>query len=162
MSKIREPIDRFMDKVQIVAESGCWIWTGSVLKSGYGSFNCGDAANSTTAHRWAYRHFKGEIPDGMFVCHTCDVRCCVNPEHLFVGTHADNMGDAARKGRTNRKPKYWGEKQHLSKLTEEKVREIRKEHSGAYGDGKRLAERFGVSISAISAVVKNRTWKHVK
>jgi hypothetical protein len=158
----REPIKRFMEKVHIVAESGCWVWTGTVLKSGYGNFYRGDELGAETAHRWSYVHFKDEIPDGMFVCHKCDVRSCVNPDHLFVGTQKENMQDAKAKGRISGGNGIVGTDQHLSKLNEDAVRYIRQHYTGAHGEVKEFATKFGVTISTALKVAKNQTWRHVK
>ena len=78
--------------------SGCWIWIGSTGNSGYGKtrFNHSD---DLLAHRVSYLGFKGEIPQGMCVLHSCDTRTCVNPQHLFLGTHSDNSKDMVAKGR---------------------------------------------------------------
>lgn len=92
--------DRFMQYV-CVNESGCWIWTGSRLTSGYGQSVRIDASErwklgkpvQEGAHRVSYKLFKGSIPKGKLVRHTCDVKLCVNPEHLLVGTQVDNMAD---------------------------------------------------------------------
>jgi hypothetical protein len=155
------PIDRFMNKVVIVAESGCWIWTGSVGKARYGTFNAGD--NKTrAAHRWSYENFIGEIPDGFSVCHQCDIRECVNPNHLFVGTHLENMTDAKNKKRMKGGNGKVGCDQHLSKLADNDVRIIRSAYTGAYGDLAKLGKRFGVSSSTILNVVKGKTWRHVQ
>ena len=77
--------------------SGCWLWLGAVDAAGYGDFWFG--GTNVGAHRVAWTLFMGEIPAGRFVCHHCDRPPCVNPAHLFVGTHGDNMRDASQKGR---------------------------------------------------------------
>ncbi len=89
--------ERLDEKYVIDSESNCWIWTGALSDVGYGSFN------GQSAHRAMYKRFKGEIPHGMYVMHSCDNRKCVNPDHLSVGTPKDNMQDAVKKGRTARR-----------------------------------------------------------
>lgn len=84
---------RILDKVEMVTESGCWIWTACLSDTGYGSIN------GKSAHRESYRVFNGEIPYGMQVMHICDVRQCVNPNHLKLGTAKENMQDAVKKNR---------------------------------------------------------------
>lgn len=88
-----------------VTECGCWIWLGSLNDSGYGQvWNSG--RNSQGAHRASWKAFRGEIPPGLHVLHSCDVRACVNPDHLWLGTHLENMGDRAAKFRNGiRHPK---------------------------------------------------------
>lgn len=95
---------RFMQKVEPVTETGCWIWmagtNGDSRKFSYGQMY--DGNKTRAAHRLSYELFVGPIPAGLFVCHRCDVPLCVNPAHLFVGTQSDNMLDASRKGRTTK------------------------------------------------------------
>lgn len=159
--KSATPFDRFMEKVVFVSESGCWVWIGSRGKAGYGTFNAG--SNKTTgAHRWSYENFVGPIDGNLFVCHRCDVRSCVNPNHLFLGTHLENMRDASKKGRLRGGNGKIGEDHHLSKLTQSDVVQIRSEYTGKYGDLTRLARRFGVSLTSIARVAKNRTWRNVR
>jgi hypothetical protein len=154
-------IKRFMEKVTILPESGCWIWTGSIGKAGYGTFNAGNG-RYISAHRWSYDYHNGEIPKGMNVCHKCDIRCCVNPEHLFIGTQRENMIDASLKGRISRKGNnIIGEKHHLSKLNADCVRQIRAEYNGNYGELKELAKRFNVSENTILRAFSKKTWRHV-
>lgn len=103
---------------------------------------------------------KGEIPSGFCVCHKCDVRSCVNPDHLFLGTYSENMQDAARKGRMKWKPGEsrnlpTGEKHHQSKLTAEQVREIRESQlPGIY-----FAREFGVSNVTVSRIRRGIIWR---
>lgn len=87
--------------IERIPESGCWIFMGCLTNRGYGVAQ-GEDTKKTTAHRYSYRKHIGEIPDGLFVCHRCDVKCCVNPAHLFLGTNQDNIDDYMRKGRNKK------------------------------------------------------------
>lgn len=88
---------RLNERCAINEFTGCWEWTRSSNGSGYGSFNFNGV--HTTAHRQSYMAYKGEIPQGIIVCHTCDNKKCINPEHLFLGTYKDNYRDAVSKGK---------------------------------------------------------------
>jgi hypothetical protein len=89
--------ERILARSIPVPESGCWLWEGTITKKGYGRLSVKDS--TCAAHRVSYVAFAGPIPDGLFVCHKCDVPGCVNPKHLFLGTHSDNMIDSVRKKR---------------------------------------------------------------
>jgi len=111
-------------------------------------------------HRLSYKLRYGEIPSDLEVCHSCDVRHCVNPDHLFLGTKSENMTDAAMKGRLSCRPAASGEKNCNAKLTTAIVRNIRKRlHDGE--TGKSIAASVGVSTTTISSLKKRQTWKHV-
>lgn len=97
----RPAADRFWEKVS--KSDGCWEWTAFCLKSGYGWF--GGKDGTEFAHRVSWVLANGAIPDGMFVLHKCDNRKCVNPAHLFLGTHEQNMADMVSKGRSTRGPR---------------------------------------------------------
>ena len=93
--------ERFWRKVSPEPNSGCWLWTGGISSSGYGHISKGIGKKGTMlAHHFALQHFKGiTVPQGMDTLHACDVKCCVNPDHLSVGTRQDNVLDCIQKGR---------------------------------------------------------------
>lgn len=151
------PEHRFWSKVK--QGDGCWKWEGAITKTGYGSF--GTATKEwEAAHRYAYKITKGEIPPGKHICHSCDNRACVNPDHLFCGTPADNCADMWSKGRQqDYKNHVKGQRSHLAKLTEDQVLWIRDAYE--FMTLRAIAEKFGVSITPISQIVNRKTWKHV-
>ena len=100
--------ERFEEKFEPIPECGCWVWTAAHHERGYGYFHFPefDGRKSSFAHRVSYFLYKGVHPKDMSVCHTCDNPSCVNPDHLFLGSHADNMKDMSKKGRATGRRKY--------------------------------------------------------
>jgi hypothetical protein len=133
--------------------TGCWLWERSCQSTGYGKL-C-HSRGTYLAHRASYTAFHGEVPPGMFVCHKCDVKSCVNPDHLFLGTHADNMRDMAAKGRASRavflESRPRGDN-HYSRQTPERL--ARGERNGArqHPERRPRGERHGLSKLTESAV----------
>lgn len=141
--------------------SGCWIWEKSLNNRGYGLLQRGGYRGY--AHRFSYSHFIGNIPKGMFVCHQCDLRCCVNPDHLWIGTHIDNMNDCLAKGRhvsqSYNANQARGECIGQSKLTSKEVLEIRA--IGMSLSQRKIAIAYGVTKNAIKLVLQRKTWNHI-
>lgn len=153
--------DRFMAKIS-KHPYGCWIWTAAISKAvGYGRF--GMVGGVDYAHRASWRLFRGDIPSGMYVCHRCDVRACVNPNHLFLGSQKANMRDAAEKGRL-RIPaaNYASDETHqVAKLTNEQVRAIRAIVEWRRGVRESLARQYCVTPETIWKARIGRTFKDV-
>jgi hypothetical protein len=146
---------RFHERFIPVTESGCWLWTEGTSSDGYGRMGI-RGRGTLNAHRIAWELYKGPIPEGMQVCHTCDVTSCVNPNHLFLGTPFDNAMDMARKGR--RAPPTKGSAQPNAKLTDDLVRYIRESPKTF----RVLSDELEVSMNTIYKVRARRLWGHVK
>lgn len=156
----KSSIERFCEKVDNSDTEVCWIWTGSTSSDGYGWFT--DNKKTVQAHRFAYKHYIGEIPKEQIVRHTCDVRACVNPFHMELGTHADNSKDMTER---NRQAK--GETNSQAQLSEGQAISILiqyrkdKEDGKLYGSLQRLATQYGVDKQIISRLTAGKTWKHL-
>ena len=135
-----DPIKRFLSKVKIV-QSGCHEWQAGLARGGYGKFQ--DVKKTVTAHRFAYENFVGEIGD-KHVLHKCDNRKCVNPEHLFLGSCADNGADMDAKGRRG----------STTNTTLEFAEEVKKMLADRYSQ-QYVADKFGVSQSLVSRIHRN-------
>lgn len=144
--------NRFAKHVYPCPMTGCWLWTGYLIRSGYGQIALVGKKWKvmTPAHRASWLIHNGNIPDGMWVLHRCDVRSCVNPSHLFIGTRKENVKDMLMKRR-----QATGERHGRAKLNNESVLEIR----SSLESSSKLAARYGVSTEAIREVRVNNTWK---
>ena len=149
-------VSDFESKVEMVPECGCWIWMGATRDGRYGNITvhsrekrtCGPSPQrDVRAHRFSWKLYNGAIPKGMKVLHRCDTPCCVNPRHLFIGSHQDNMTDKARKGRNR----------NNRKLTEEQVLQIKQ-------DGRlqrEIAKDYGICRQCVSMIKLRQSWKHL-
>ena len=142
----RSPVDRFWENVEKTGT--CWFWRGSLDARGYGQFLVNRRTIKT--HRFAWELANGAIPAGLSCCHKCDRPRCCNPAHLFLGTHADNMLDMARKLRSG-----------LLKLTPEMVVEARG-RAKAGEDLQSIGDSFGVHKSAIHKAVSGVSWRWLR
>lgn len=139
--------------------SGCWLWLGSINRLGYGQtayFN-----GVTKAHRLSWLTHRGTIPDRMMVLHKCDVRQCINPDHLFLGTQTDNMRDMARKGRGKSIPQL-GAKNPMARLSEGAASQILARYRAGGVSQHALAADYGVAVMTINRLVRGLTWKHLQ
>lgn len=153
---------RFWEKVNVGGEGECWGWQAHTNNKGYGQFRLGGKVK--LSHRVAWEMENGDIPDGICICHRCDNPPCCNPNHLFPGTHSDNMEDMYMKGRKNPTgtpiPANRGSGNGMAKLTKEQVLKIRAMAKNRIHK-KEIADRFGISASYVYDILKRRRWSHV-
>lgn len=147
----QKDIDRFWTKVNQNSNNGCWEWTAGTTAAGYGCFSLSKMPK--LAHRVSYElHHPNQQISGLFICHKCDNPKCVNPAHLFAGTHKDNMRDMVVKGRSSA-----GEKRHTAKLTEQDVIAIRNDPR-PYID---IENEYGISNPTVSYIKNRKRWRHI-
>lgn len=150
---------RLYSKVSQAPEQGpsgdCWEFQGGKHRFGYGMINMSGtkATEVTTAHAVAWEIANGPIPNGMFVLHRCDNPACCRPDHLFLGTHQDNMDDMKAKGRGRN-----GSSHFRSKLSEEDAQRIKEDPRSHY----EIAADYGLVRQAVSSIKAGKTWKHLK
>lgn len=146
-------IARFMRRTKII--NSCWIWRGYINPTGYGCFQ---EAGERSAHRVSWILFYGAIPKGLCVLHKCDIKACVNPKHLYLGSRKDNMRDALERNRLN--PRR-GDRHPDAKLSSKDVLKIRKLYSSGKFLQKELAEKFNVHRATISDINVKKSWGHL-
>lgn len=144
----------FWSQVQ-KSTSGCWNWVGPKNR-GYGEFYPRKNRGSCRAHRVSYELANGPITAGQLCCHHCDNRACVNPEHLFLGSAAENSADMVRKRR-----QMFGEAHVDARLTDEIVQTIRAMYATGRHSQTEIAKLYGVSSATIWKIVHRQKWKHV-
>lgn len=153
--KPKDPVERYLAKVDRRGPDECWPWTAACFEKGYGAFRLGD--KQLKAHRFGFQTFVGPIPDGHIICHTCDNPPCQNPGHWFSGTTRDNAIDRKTKGRgaTGTRNGGWTTARH----TAEDVRNMRL--LGLQGVTQaEIARRYDTHQSDVSAILLRKTWKH--
>lgn len=162
------PIERVLAKIEIIPISGCWIFMGALNETGYGIVGLGGSpARNDRAHRITFRHFVSEIPEGMWVLHRCDVPACCNPDHLFLGTPADNTKDMIRKGRGSTPPRNHhdvGSNRYNAKLNEEIVAVARAMVASGktmYAAWKWLERQCGIGRKPAYKMLHGESWRHV-
>ena len=165
MRRKQDIIERFMSKVIPEPMAGCWIWMGAVNPAGYGMFHLShdvstNKSKAILAHRFSFECFKKQILGDKQALHYCDNPACVNPNHLFSGTPADNVADMDKKNRRVTKT-YKGSAHHKSKITESQVEKII--NLGKQGIKQSdIGIMFGISQVQVGNILRGKQWKHLQ
>jgi hypothetical protein len=150
---------RFMKQIVPEPNSGCWLFDCAPGPQEYSRF-CFDK-KVYRAHRIAYALFISDVAEDIDVCHRCDFPPCVNPDHLFLGTSADNHADMKVKGRSTKGPGFFGESSPRSVLTNELVSKLRAEYARGGISQHALARKYGINRNTIESFLSRRTWRHL-
>jgi hypothetical protein len=163
------PAERLWRRVK-VTDTGCWEYQGYILKDGYPSFNLDGKTRHAHRVAWIVTHGPISSPN-LVVCHKCDNKLCVNPDHLFLSSQAGNMADKVSKGRQNKGDNHpsrlhpearpRGEAVTTAKLTEQQVRDIRERYASGGINQYQLADEYGVTQVLISRIIRRKVWRHV-
>jgi len=153
-------LERFWKKVEIGTPEDCWLWTGARV-GGYGSFTYLGGARKAHRISWGIRN--GYIPESnLCVCHKCDTALCVNPDHFFLGTVAQNIADRDAKGRQRKYVRSdYTKENHKAKLTADQVMEIRKSFSERTETLQELSDRFRIHIRSVIMITTRRNWRNI-
>lgn len=155
--------ERFWSKVnkngKLILGAPCWEWTDAPMNKGYGVFGYDNSRKKALAHRFSWELQNGPITNGLHCLHKCDNPPCINPDHLFLGTPADNAKDKVKKGRQSHAVIFQGEEYPHSKLTTKDVLEIREKYPDV--SQRALGRIYGVSQHMIWQIINRRRWKHV-
>jgi hypothetical protein len=149
---------RLLKSVKLTPQ--CWLWLGTKDKHGYGRLSVNKSPKLVSRLSWEI--FVGPIPMNLLVCHKCDNPQCINPGHLFLGTHLDNMRDMIKKGRANHSNNIKGEKHFKAKLTNVDVQAIRQRYKIGDITQEILSKQYQVCKSTIGKILTNKNWKSVK
>jgi hypothetical protein len=154
--RTKEQVQKYIESRVLKVPGGCWLWFGRVSPKGYGrlSWRRPGMQKLSLAHRVVYAIFKEE-PGSLCVCHKCDNRACVNPDHLFLGTHEDNMADMVKKGRQSK-----GIQRPSAVLTEEQVQDVRRLVAGGMMQ-KDVASHYGVTRQLVNYIINGKLWTHI-
>lgn len=147
----------FWNLVDIKGEDNCWTWKGSVTgrkQNSYGRFRFN--RKIVKSHRLSYELMYGNIPEDLFVLHSCDNKLCCNPKHLHLGTHRDNMNEAKERGRVPR-----GENSKLTKLKNENIIKIRELYDSKKYTNRQIGKLFDISKNHVSLIVHRKIWTHI-
>ena len=150
-------VNKIFSRIEIKQPSECWPWKAACSSAGYGQIGFGRKVYYIHRLAWQFAN-DSQIPNGMFVLHSCDNPTCCNPNHLHLGTHQQNMIEKVERGRSN--PVY-GEKSGASKLTEKEVLEIRNLYAIGNYSTRKLGEKYKVSHRNIVDVVNRKIWRHI-
>lgn len=153
---MKDLFTRFTEKYKVCDDTGCWLWTGAINSGGYGSFKFN--GKPVSAHKVAFILLKKEEIGDQWVLHNCDIRKCVNPDHLYLGDRLQNVKDMWDR---KRNPDRRGEKHHLRKLTDKEIIEIRQKYIPRIITQQDLAIEYGVTQGMIGHIVNNKNWVHI-